>query len=347
MDSLTQIALGATLAAVIAPRAQRRRAVLYGAALGTLPDLDVLIDFGDPIADFTRHRSFSHSLFVLSVLAPLLWWCSQLLDSALRAAPRRWLLLFWLALVTHPLLDAMTIYGTQLLWPIDPTPWGVGSVFIIDPLYSLPLLVAMALAWWRPQALATARALPWALALSSAYLVWSVLAQRHVEAHARTALGAGQHQLLALPSAFNTLLWRVLVREPGGYREAYLSLLVDEAPGPWRRFPSADEWAPALAGQPGFERLRWFTRGFWALQRDGQQLLLTDLRMGSEPAYVFRFVVARIDGRNAVAVAGEQLPGLRGIGRAARWLIERVVTPGHALPPPDQILSDQVPAKTE
>lgn len=347
MDSLTQIALGATLAAAIAPREQRRRAVLYGAALGTLPDLDVLVDFGDPIADFTRHRSFSHSLFVLSALAPLLWWLAQRLDTALREAPRRWLLLFWLALVTHPLLDAMTIYGTQLLWPFDPTPWGVGSVFIIDPLYSLPLLVAMALAWRSPLAASTQRALPLALALSTAYLGWSVLAQRHVQAHARAALGAGEHQLLALPSAFNTLLWRVLVREPGGYREAYLSLLVDESPGPWRRFASADEWVPALAGQPGFERLRWFTRGFWSLQRQDEALLLTDLRMGSEPAYVFRFVVARIDADGVHAVAGEQLPGLRGIGRAVGWLLERVVTPGHALPPPDEVLADQAAANAE
>ena len=59
---------------------------------------------------------------------------------------RRWWLAMALALVTHPLLDAMTVYGTQLLLPFTHTPYAVGSVFIIDPLYTLPLLLGVLLA---------------------------------------------------------------------------------------------------------------------------------------------------------------------------------------------------------
>lgn len=340
MDSLTQIALGGTLAAALVPAGHRRRALVYGAALGTLPDLDVLIRYGDPVADFTYHRSFSHSLFVLSLLAPLLWLVCRRFDTAIRAEPRRWLWAFWLALVTHPLLDAMTIYGTQLLWPLDPTPYGVGSVFIIDPLYTLPLLVAMTWIWRKPLSPGASAGLTLSLVLSTAYLGWSVLAQRHVEAHARAVLGAApEARLLALPSAFNTLLWRVLVREPGGYREAYLSLLVDEQPGPWRRFRSADDLIPQLAGHWAFDRLQWFTHGYYAVRREGSSVTVTDLRMGSEPAYVFSFEVAReIDGRLAF-VDTTQRPGLRPVAAAIGWLVSRVVTPGHAMPPPDEVLA--------
>ncbi|MBK9657180.1 MAG: metal-dependent hydrolase [Rhodanobacteraceae bacterium] len=342
MDSLTQIALGATLAAAIAPPDQRRRALVYGAALGTLPDLDVLIRYGDPVADFTNHRSFSHSLLVLTALAPLLWLACRQFDAALRLAPRRWLAIFWLTLVTHPLLDAMTIYGTQLLWPFDSTPFGVGSVFIIDPLYTLPLLLAMTWVAWRPLSIAAARSLPWALALSTAYLGWSVIAQRHVEAHARQALanaGEAPAAVLALPSAFNTLLWRVLVREDGGYREAYYSLLADDWPGPWRRFASADDLIPALSGQWAFDRLRWFTHGYYAIHREGDDVVISDLRMGSEPAYVFRFSIARMVDSQPVPAATLQQSPLRPLGKAVGWLLSRVVTPGHALPPPDQVLA--------
>jgi inner membrane protein len=342
MDSLTQIALGATLAAAIAPPAQRRRALVYGAALGTLPDLDVLIRYGDPVADFTYHRSFSHSLLVLSALAPLLWLTCRHFDVALRSAPRRWLAIFWLVLVTHPLLDAMTIYGTQLLWPFDATPYGVGSVFIIDPLYTLPLLLAMTWVAMRPLDTRAARSLPWALALSTAYLGWSVVAQRHVEAHARQALatqGAVPAQVLALPSAFNTLLWRVLVRENGSYREAYYSLLADDWPGPWRRFDSADELIPALAGQWAFDRLRWFTHGYYAIRREGGDIILTDLRMGSEPAYVFSFAIARMVDGQPVSAAPQQQSPLRPLGKAVGWLLSRIITPGQALPPPDEVLA--------
>ena len=42
MDSLTQIVLGGAVAAAIAPAPHRRAALLAGAMLGTLPDLDAL-----------------------------------------------------------------------------------------------------------------------------------------------------------------------------------------------------------------------------------------------------------------------------------------------------------------
>ena len=69
MDSITQAVLGASIQGALLGRWQGRRALLYGAMLGTLPDLDVIIDYGDAVADMTYHRGFSHSLFVLSALA--------------------------------------------------------------------------------------------------------------------------------------------------------------------------------------------------------------------------------------------------------------------------------------
>lgn len=345
MDSLTQIALGATLAASLVPSEQRRRALAYGAVLGTLPDLDVLVRYADPVADFTYHRSFSHSLLVLTLAAPLLWRLARQLDARIRQAPGRWLLAFWLVLITHPLLDAMTIYGTQLWWPLDPTPVGVGSIFIIDPVYTLPLLLVALWATWRPMSPKLTPALPIALTLSSLYLGWSVYAQQRVERVAREALSAEldsdqSGQILALPSPFNTLLWRVLVREQGGYREGYYSLLSDNEPGPWRRFPSADQLVPAMAGHWAFERLGWFTRGYYAIRVAGDDVIVTDLRMGSEPAYVFSFVVGRIDaGGQIEPITSEQQSPMRPLGDALSWLLNRVVTPGHAMPTSDEVLA--------
>ncbi|MGE4477106.1 MAG: metal-dependent hydrolase, partial [Stutzerimonas sp.] len=74
MDSITQALLGATVHTAVLGRWQGRKALLFGAALGTLPDLDVVIDYGDAVANMTYHRGFSHSLFVLSGLALLLAW---------------------------------------------------------------------------------------------------------------------------------------------------------------------------------------------------------------------------------------------------------------------------------
>ena len=109
-------------------------------------DLDVLVPFADAVADFTYHRSFSHSLLVLAALTPLMVWLILRAHPQTRPERGRWALLVYAVFATHVLLDALTIYGTQILWPLDHTPFGLGSIFIIDPLYTLPLLVGLAAA---------------------------------------------------------------------------------------------------------------------------------------------------------------------------------------------------------
>ena len=74
MDSLSQAVLGASVGGAVLARPLGRRALLGGALLGTLPDLDVLIDYGDAVANFTEHRGFSHSLLVLLPVSLLLAW---------------------------------------------------------------------------------------------------------------------------------------------------------------------------------------------------------------------------------------------------------------------------------
>ena len=63
MDSVTQAVLGGVVSYAILSKHIGKRAALYGAAFGTLPDLDVLIDFGGPIENMTLpSRLFSFVL---------------------------------------------------------------------------------------------------------------------------------------------------------------------------------------------------------------------------------------------------------------------------------------------
>src|SRR6056297_1713665 len=140
MDSITQAALGASLAGAVAGKTLGRPVLLIGAALGTLPDLDVVIDYGTAVANFTQHRGFSHSLFILFPLSFLIAYALHRWRPALSYS--RWLGVSALILLTHPLLDAFTTYGTQLFWPSGP-PIAINSIFIIDPLYTLPLLAGV------------------------------------------------------------------------------------------------------------------------------------------------------------------------------------------------------------
>ena len=339
MDSLTQIALGSAVGvAVMGRRTAVWKAALWGAVAGTLPDLDAFIDQGDPILNMTRHRAESHALFYLTLAAPLLaWGVSRLHREA--SLFRRWCLALWLVLITHPLLDVMTVYGTQLLQPFSSHPFGVGSIFIIDPLYTVPLIVGVAMAL----RLKSSRGLGWnlaGLAFSTLYLGASVPAQQHATQVARAALqaeGIAADGLLVTAAPFNILLWRLVATTPTQYFESHYSLL-DASPAV--RWTAHDRGAALIedyGNAPSVARIAAFSHGFYRLSMSGGRLFVTDLRMGMEPAYTFHFDLGPADalaGQGFLPTLQSQRPDLR---VALPWLWRRIW--GQAAPP----LSMQMP----
>ena len=312
MDSLSQIVLGGALAAAIAPPGHRRAALLAGAALGTLPDLDGLplaLISDDPVVRMTWHRSISHSLFVLPLVAWAIWAWFRARGGRVAESPVRWFWAIQAALVTHPVLDAFTVYGTQLWWPIPVPPTMWSSVFIIDPLYTVWLLVACGVAWWARERVVAQRVLAAGLVLSTAYLGWSLVAKAMVERDAEAALAARglQHApRFSVPMPFNTLLWRVVVMTPDGYLEGERSLVADRGPMTFRAHASDTRALAAVAAFPSVQRLAWFNHGFMRAKEIDGQLVLSDLRMGLEPDYIFNFAVARRNSPTWRAIPPEQ-----------------------------------------
>lgn len=333
MDSLTQAALGAAVAVgVMHRRTAVWKAASWGAVAGTLPDLDVLVDHGDPILNMVLHRAETHALFWLTLFsAPLAGLVARLHGQ--QALWKRWWLALWLVLITHPLLDAMTVYGTQLLLPFSSHPFGVGSLFIIDPLYTVPLLVGVVLALvWRKQGL-TANLL--GLVLSTAYMGWSVTAQHQVQQIARAtvqAQGIQAERLLVTPSAFNTVLWRVVAIDAQAYHEGFYSFFDADRTIEFRRVDRGAALEPGLAHIDGVQRIRAFSRGFYALRDDAGLIRITDLRMGQHPTFTFAFHAAE---RHSAPVA---LVPARAVGQRTDpatglpWLWRRLW--GERVPPP-------------
>lgn len=172
MDSLTQVVLGSAVAYSILGSKLGRKSLLVGAAFGTLPDLDVLINFGGNVENFVQHRSFSHSILVQLLISPLFAWLLLKMNWAKGVSLTRWCIAIFLILSTHALLDSFTVYGTQLLWPLSTYPFGISSIFIIDPAYTLPLIVScIGLCFVRTKNQAQ-RINTCALIVSSLYLTW-------------------------------------------------------------------------------------------------------------------------------------------------------------------------------
>jgi inner membrane protein len=336
MDSLSQIALGASLGvAVMGRRTAPWKAALWGAACGTLPDLDALVDHGDPILDMTLHRGDSHSLLWLTLLAPVLAAAAATLHRQWPLFGRWWLAL-WLALFTHPLLDWMTVYGTQLLRPFSNEPLGLGSIFIIDPLYTLPLLAGVMAALWRRDA----RGERWnaaGLLLSTAYLAWSAAAQQHVIGIARASLaaqGIAAQRVLVTPAPFGTLLWRIVAIDGDRYHEGFRSLLDDGSGVRFDAFPRNLALADAAGPQAreAIARIERFSDGFHRLREVDGTLRVADLRMGQEPAYVFEFAIGRRASPLFEDIPARSAGGRADLRRGLAWLGPRML--GRPVPPP-------------
>ena len=277
-----------------------RKAILAGAALATLPDLDILIKYGDPLSQMINHRGFSHSLFVLSGLALFLGWLARRFRLHRDGQGYgRLLLTIWLILITHPLLDAFTSYGTQLWWPLRPTPASWSSLFIIDPFYTAPLLAGVLIALVVGPRPAMSRALGWLLMISSGYLLASQGAKHWAENRVHDMLAEQGRQPVAMfsvPQPFNIVLWRVVARmDDGNYVEAVTGML-DDRPPEFIEFPSNAALGAALQPRAAIEGLRWFTDDWLRYDDINGQLVVSDLRMGIGTGhYSFRFLIGERD----------------------------------------------------
>ena len=146
MDSITQVTLGAAIGEIILGRKIGRKGAIIGAIIATIPDLDVvLLPLYSAVKRISVHRGFSHSIlfsflgaFLIAFILSKIKWTKYIEYSKL------WVF-SWLALITHMLLDAFTTYGTQLLLPFSNYRVSFDTINIVDPIYTIPLLIGLIL----------------------------------------------------------------------------------------------------------------------------------------------------------------------------------------------------------
>ncbi len=313
------------------------QAALLGALVGTLPDLDVFIDKGDEIRNMVLHRAETHALLWQALAAPLIAAVLTAITGS-RELYWRWLLMVVIGLFTHSWLDAMTVYGTRIGLPFTDHPFGTASLFIIDPLYTLPLLVGLlvALTWRGP------RRRQWntaGLLLSTLYAGWAVAAQAYVTTQVVAtpeARGLPPERILVTPTPFNTLLWRVVLLDDEYYAEGYYSVL-DPLVAPARpiRFERLQRGADLEVRTANFtdaNLVREFSKGFYSLADNGRQVTITDLRMGQHPHYAFTFAFAEHQSEPLRAIEPIRYRQRMPFDAGIEWLWQRLR--GEDRPPP-------------
>lgn len=297
MDSLTQIALGIATAELVAGKKLGNKTFLYGAILGTIPDLDIVVGkFLSDVGGVAIHRGLSHSLLFFIFLSPILGWAIAAFEKNKINFKNATLLVFW-CLVTHVVLDVFTSWGTQVFWPLHHR-FALKTIFVIDPLYTVPLVIALIFVWKNKNPLNRRKYLIRGFAVSSAYLLLTCLLKLFAVQQFETALQQqqlGYDKLIVKPTAFNCILWNANVATSEGYYLADYSLF-DSQPIRFTFYPKNQELEQKLVDSPDFQQLKKISEGWYLVSTQDHRLYFNDLRFGllsetpENPQFAFSYV---------------------------------------------------------
>ena len=297
MDPFTQGVFGSLFAQAGARRKHLRPAAAVGFAGGVAPDLDVLIRSStDSLLAIEYHRHFSHALTFIPAGAMLVALLAWPLVQRWRPDVKFARVFVWalLGVASHGLLDAMTSYGTRLLWPFSDTRVAWNVISVIDPLFTLPLAALLGLAVWRQNRRDARLAAIWALF----YLSVGTLQQHRAESiaeHWAEDAGLEIERLIAKPSFANLVLWRCLVDDGEHMHLVALRILPgSEAlvwPGPAVPHYARDNrdipWPTGSRLSRDLQRFRHFS-GDWLFRYyaydEQDTIFVGDLRYAIDPA---------------------------------------------------------------
>lgn len=298
MDSLTQIVLGAAVGEAVLGRKIGNKAILYGAIAGTIPDLDVLAAFfTDKVTSLEIHRGFTHSIFFSVLFAPVFAYLVTRFEKYKNF--KDWTFLFFMAFVTHPILDSYTTWGTQLFWPLD-IRLAFKNIFVIDPLYTIPFLVFLILTMFQKRTTKKRRFYNnLGLIISSSYLMLTLVLKGFAYQNFSKELQAQNINYIDFdtkPTPLNTILWAANIETVDSFLIGYSSFF-DKNPIQFSEYPKNHELLGNLVKQPKMQQMIAISEGWYTINQKNNDLYFNDLRFGllsiqpNADSFVFKYKI--------------------------------------------------------
>lgn len=302
MDSVTQAVLGGAVGEAVLGKKSGNKAIVWGVVAGTLPDLDVFVSSAlsmETVDALLFHRGASHSILLALVVSLALGPLIRTLHKRDLATWWEWAVLIFLGMVTHALLDCFTTWGTALFWPFWDYRVEFGSIFVIDPLYTIPFLIFLVLLMFKPKDSPKRRRLNLlGLGISSAYLALTVVNKLFIGGIFEDALqkqGIAYTDYTTAPTPFNNVLWRINAKTTDGYYIGYYSHFDGDRDIPFVFHPRNAEALAPVRGIPKVEQLLNITKHEFTVVPSPEGYRINDLRFGQmtgwkNPASEFTFV---------------------------------------------------------
>ncbi|MBK9108991.1 MAG: metal-dependent hydrolase [Saprospiraceae bacterium] len=198
-----------------------------------------------------------------------------------------WIQLFFWAIFTHPLLDSLTTYGTQLFWPFSDYRVSISNISIVDPLYTIPFgLLLLVAAVIRPQNKLRSLIAISGLTLSSLYMLFTFINKSNIDEKFLNSLHEENIQVkeyMTVPTILNNVLWYGIAKTDTGYVCGYYSMFDSKRDfKPFQYIQANHNLLSPYQDQYLVQKLPWFSDGYYkVVQTIPGEFNYYDLRFGS------------------------------------------------------------------
>ena len=222
---------------------------------------------------------------------------------------RDWYWLFFWSIITHPILDCFTTYGTQVFLPFSDYRVAFNVISVADPIYTFPFLLFLIIAAAMRMGTRRRAIFNWlGLGVSSLYMLFCFnhkLKVNKIFEKAYVDNNIEYSRYMTSPLIFNNVLWLGLAETDSNYVHAYYSFYdKDEVIEDFNIFEKNYHLISDYQDDPTLKTLKWFSNDYYTLARrpDGD-LQYHDVRFGvfgnklrDNSNYVFKFILKEKDG---------------------------------------------------
>ncbi len=303
MDSLTQLTLGAAVGEAMLGKKIGNKAIFWGAAAGTLADLDVIPGmFLDTPSRLLFHRGFSHSLVFVIVATLIFAPIFQRYFKSYKTTKSEWYRYFGVILLASILIDAFTTYGTQLLWP-HPYRFEFNTIFVVDPMFTLPMLFTLIWLMFKSKESAFRKRLSsMGLIISGIYLLFTIVNKQVINATFRSALqdqNIAFSKMISNPTPLNQVLWSAVAETKNGFYTGHYSHFDKDKSIDFVFSPKNHHLLHHLQEYENVQQIIRFTKGFYTVEETDAGFIINDLRFGQltnwetgDGDFVFRYIIS-------------------------------------------------------
>ncbi|MCS5586399.1 MAG: metal-dependent hydrolase [Gammaproteobacteria bacterium] len=207
MDILTQALLGSSVAQLGAKKSEIKIATFIGCIAGILADADIFIQSAnDPLLFLDYHRHFTHAIAFVPIgalIGALVCW--PFVRNKINFS--RLYFFTFLGYLLSGVLDGFTGYGTYLLLPFSDERVAANLISIIDPIFTLSLLVGVI----GNIKFKSKKIIIYSLLFCTAYLYTAYVQQsRAINIQSEVAVKRGHiiEKSIVKPTLGNIILWR-------------------------------------------------------------------------------------------------------------------------------------------